>query len=193
MYLAQRGLSGFEGHCQQVPQEVQDLQRLTSEPNLKVMEIGFNAGHSAEAMLSNNSSLQLTSFDLGEYYWYIYAGKEYFDDRFPNRHRLIVGDSRITVPKFVTENGDVKFDVIFIDGGHQYELAKADLLNCKALAHADTVVILDDTIWTLGWHEHYTEGPTKAWSEEVAAGHIVQLGTRDYQKGRGISWGRYVV
>jgi hypothetical protein len=31
------------------------------------LEIGFNAGHSAEVFLKNNKDLILTSFDLGEH------------------------------------------------------------------------------------------------------------------------------
>jgi predicted O-methyltransferase YrrM len=31
-----------------------------------IMEIGFNAGHSAETFLSSNKNINLTSFDIGE-------------------------------------------------------------------------------------------------------------------------------
>jgi hypothetical protein len=48
-FLNNRGFYSFEGYSQQVPQQVKDL--ITNKPNLNMMEIGFNAGHSAEVFL----------------------------------------------------------------------------------------------------------------------------------------------
>lgn len=73
-FLNERGFYSFEGYSQQVPQQVTDLILLTNKPNLKVMEIGFNAGHSAEIFLQNNKELTLTSFDLGGHN-YVMAAK----------------------------------------------------------------------------------------------------------------------
>ena len=50
-YLNRHGFTWFEGYSQQVKQQVIDLIELTNKPNLQVMEIGFNAGHSAEVFL----------------------------------------------------------------------------------------------------------------------------------------------
>ena len=47
-FLNNRGFHSFEGYSQQVPQQVKDLIKITNKPNLNVMEIGFNAGHSAD-------------------------------------------------------------------------------------------------------------------------------------------------
>jgi hypothetical protein len=62
-FLNNRGFYSFEGYSQQVLQQVEDLIYLTNKPNISVMEIGFNAGHSAEVFLENNKELNLTSFD----------------------------------------------------------------------------------------------------------------------------------
>jgi predicted O-methyltransferase YrrM len=156
------------------------------------MEIGFNAGHSAEVFLQHNSTLKLLSFDLGSYN-YVIKGKEYIDATYPNRHELILGDSTVTIPKYINENPDKRFDVIFIDGGHEYPVAKADLENCMKMANNDTIVMIDDTIYTKGWEKDYTVGPTKAWVEFVNNGRIKEMNRVDYADGRGMSWGNYVL
>lgn len=156
------------------------------------MEIGFNAGHSAEVFLQNNKELTLTSFDLGGHK-YVSTAKEYIDATYPNRHNLILGDSRITIHIYLENNRDTKFDIIFIDDGHDYEIAKADMENCFHLAHKDTIVILDDTIFTSGWEEKWTIGPTKTWIEHLQQNKIVELARRDYCYGRGMSWGKYIL
>ena len=191
-YLNSKCLYMIEGHCQDNPSQVEDLIRLTDKPNVRVMEIGFNGGHSAEVFLKNNSTLTLTSFDLGEHH-YVTKAKEYIDSAFPKRHELYLGDSRITVPFFEKSNKGTTFDVIFIDGGHEYEIAKADMDNCLRLAHKDTVVILDDTIFTTEWEQHYTTGPTRAWTDQLEQNKIVEVGRKDYCLGKGMSWGNYVL
>jgi hypothetical protein len=49
------------------------------------------------------------------------------------------------VPAFVDAYPEKKCDLLFIDGGHSYEVAKADIENFKALATEDSLVIMDDT------------------------------------------------
>jgi len=190
-FLNNVGFLSFEGYSQESPQQVEDLIRLTSKPNINVMEIGFNAGHSAEVFLQNNKDLTLTSFDLGGHD-YVPVAKKYIDATYPNRHTLLLGDSRVTVPMYRQLNGDTKFDVIFIDGGHEYEIAKADLENCFHLAHKDTIVILDDTVFTPDWDAYWTIGPTRTWMEHVDQHKIYELNRRDYYYGKGMSWGNYL-
>jgi predicted O-methyltransferase YrrM len=190
-FLNHCGFFEFEGYSQQVRGQVNDLLALTRRHSIEVMEIGFNAGHSAELFLHNNPYLTLTSFDLGR--WdYIYPAKNYIDYMYPNRHTLIMGDSTVTVPKYISDNPGKKFDVIFIDGGHEYDTAKADLENCFHLAHKDTIIILDDTMFTPGWEAGHTHGPSRVWIETVSVNKIKEMAKKDYQEYRGMSWGRYV-
>jgi len=191
-FLNSRGFYSFEGYSQQVQQQVDDLINLTNKPNINVMEIGFNAGHSAEVFLKNNKNLTLTSFDLG-CHDYVAIAKEYIDATYPNRHKLIIGDSRITIPNYLQTNKDIKFDVIFIDGGHQYEIAKADIENCFHFAHKDSIVALDDTVFTKGWEKDYSIGPTRTWTEHLQQNKIIELNRKDYCDGRGMSWGKYIL
>lgn len=181
----------FEGHSKQVQNQVENLINLSNIPNIHVMEIGFNAGHSAEIFLQNNPTLTLTSFDLGIHN-YVTSAKQYIDTTYPNRHTLILGDSTITVPKYSKDNPDKTFDIIFIDGGHDYIISNADLENCKKLANKDTIVIMDDTIYTSGWEAFYTIGPTQTWIEHLNNHEIIEIKNVDYFPGRGMSWGKYV-
>ena len=153
------------------------------------MEIGFNAGHSAELFLSSNKNINLVSFDIGTHE-YVKYGKNFIDKTYPGRHTLIIGNSLDTVPKYIKEENK-KFDLIFIDGGHDYYVAKSDLFNCKELAHNKTIVILDDTINNNKWVNSWNEGPNSAWKEAKEMNIIKEIGSIDFNDKYGLSWGYY--
>lgn len=192
-FLRNKGFEKFEGYSQQNPEQCKDLIEITSNPSiLNMMEIGFNAGHSSELFLKNNATLQLTSFDIG-HHGYLHSGKQYIDNVFENRHTLILGDSTKTLPKFINDYPNKKFDIIFIDGGHEYIVANADLINCKQLAHSDTIVIMDDTMYNNRWIASWNTGPTQAWNEHILNKNIKEICRKNYSHGRGMSWGKYVI
>lgn len=190
-FLNNKGFYEFEGYSQEVPQQIEDLIYLTKDAK-RVMEIGFNAGHSAEVFLQYNKDLILVSFDLGIHDYVVHA-KEYIDFTYPDRHTLILGDSRITIPTFIDENKGTTFDIIFIDGGHEYDIANSDLKNCFSLANKDTIVILDDTMFTTDWVGGHTIGPTATWTEHLQENKIIELNRKDYCCYRGMSWGKYIL
>jgi len=192
-FLYDKGFTSFtEGYSQQIPPQIYDLINLTNKPNINLMEIGFNAGHSSEIFLINNPTINVTSFDLGSYD-YVNVGKEFIDMNYPNRHKLILGDSRETIPNFINENKGYKFDIIFIDGGHDYQIAMSDIQNCFHLAHKNTMVIVDDIVLNRGWEAEWTIGPTKAWFDCANGGLIYPINGRDYCPGRGMFWGKYIM
>ena len=191
-YLNINNHFNFEGYSQEVKDQTDMLLSLTSKPDINVLEIGFNAGHSADTFLKNNPSLKLTSFDLGQYA-YNKSAKDFIDSNYPERHTLLYGDSTISIPEFIIKNPNIRFDVIFIDGGHEYSIVKADMENCMRLSTKDTIIILDDTIFTEQWKEHYTIGPTQIWNEYLSDNKVVEIGRVEFGLGRGMVWGKYTM
>ena len=192
-FLSAHGYHGhgeFEGHIQDVSEQVSDVIALTHGENIQCMEIGFNAGHSAEILLKNNPTLTLTSFDIGAR-GCVNIGKKYIDSMYPGRHTLIIGDSTLTVPNFIAANKGKTFDVIFIDGGHDYNIASADITNCANLANSNTTVIVDDTVSNKQLQASWNHGPTRSWNEHVKSQKIIEIVSKDYCYGRGMSWGKY--
>ena len=191
-YYKGLGLESFyEGHSAEIDRIDKKLIELTKKPGIHMMEIGFNAGHSADTFLKNNETLTLTSFDIGEHDYVLY-GKKYIDMTYPNRHTLILGDSRASVPKYIHENKDKKFDVIFIDGGHEYEVVSFDIENCMKLAHKDTIVIIDDVVFNKELETNWTIAPTAVCKEYIELGKLQKIGRADYSLGRGLLWGKYI-
>ena len=179
-----------EGYSQQCNEESIFLKNIVNNKSINtVMEIGFNAGHSAELFLSSNKNINLVSFDIG-IHEYVNIGKKFIDRTYPGRHTLIIGNSLDTVPKYIKQENK-KFDIIFIDGGHDYNVAKSDLFNCKKLAHNKTIVILDDTMNNNKWIHSWNKGPNRAWKEAKEMNIIKEIDSIDFSKTHGLSWGYY--
>ena len=189
-YLMERGIIEIEGNISEVPDQQEEIVRLSK--NVKTaMEIGFNAGHSADIMLKNNPELNLISFDLGDH-GYSLLGKQYIDATYPGRHTLIIGDSTMSIPKFIKDFPGKKFDLLYIDGGHEYEIAKADLENCRNLAHKESIFILDDTVMQKETTVYdFNLGPNKALVELYEKKVLLDVRCIDFAPGRGMSVGRY--
>ncbi len=163
-----RGRPPLEGSAS--PEELLYLASIARRTQARLIgEIGFNAGFSAQAFLNASPDSHVISFDLVEH-GYTKVAKKLVDAKFVGRHTLIEGDSTKTVPDFARQNPGLAFDLVFIDGGHTYEVARADLQNMLPLCHSKTAVIIDDlTPW-----RRWGKGPTKAWSEAIRDGIIQQ-------------------
>lgn len=165
-----------EGHLQQCELQMSVMKTLIESNNvINIMEIGFGAGHSAEFFLSINNNIKLTSFDIG-IHSYTQLGKEFLEKKYLDRFKLIIGDSLITVPEFYKKNNNIKFDLIFIDGGHTNNIPNADLINCKNLSHKNTIVIMDDAINKKEWHRPWNVEPTNGWNGLVEKNFIIEYG-----------------
>jgi predicted O-methyltransferase YrrM len=158
-----------EGHLLKTQARfIQHLMRRNSSVR-EVMEIGFNAGHSSYLFLSTRPDVRVVSFDLGDHE-YVDLAKRIIDSTFPGRHELIKGDSRKTVPAFADAHRGRSFDLIYIDGGHDYEVAKADIENCQRLSTPQSLVVMDDLVAL----EEWGMGPVRAWREAQEQGRVQQ-------------------
>ena len=132
-FLNSRGFDSFEGYSQQVAEQVEDLIHLTHIP-LNIMEIGFNAGHSALLMLLSNPTSRLYIFDI-MYHSYTKPCFEYLNKQFDNRLTLYEGPSQTLLPKFsdglLGNSFTGPFDLYHVDGSHDYYLANQDFFNCR--------------------------------------------------------------
>ena len=207
-----------EGGSYQISAQVDRLRDLVVQrAPTSIMEIGFNAGHSALLFLASTPvTTKVVSFDLGEYA-YVFAAKRYIDSVFPGRHTLVTGDSTMTIPKYEEQVAHrmkyletappLLFDFIFIDGGHQGDIPGKDILNSMRLARDEkTIVAIDDISRDPTRQAHYTVQPTKAWNQLVSAGNIREFGYDDYFSSlssssscpsdcsaRGMAWGAYIL
>lgn len=165
-YLTSRGAEIIEGSASELQQKwlCDFAARLGA---LSIGETGFNAGFSASALLSSHPDAKVTSFDLGEYA-HVADAKTLVDARFPGRHRLITGDSRLTLPNYKSEE---LFDLVFIDGAHGFRVARADILNFRRLCKPDAKIIMDDI---MPWYK-FGRGPTLAWLQMITSGVLTQL------------------
>ena len=110
-----------------------------------IVEIGFNAGHSALLGLTANQDLIYRSVDFGQPY--SEACYHVLKKRFGDRISLTIGDSLDVIPRIkeIYPEIDTMKTGWFIDGDHSYQHCKQDLDNVLKLAKDDELIYLDDT------------------------------------------------
>jgi predicted O-methyltransferase YrrM len=137
----------------------------------RIAEVGFNIGFSSLAFLESGQSVQVTSFeiDMGPA---VRVAKEFIDSRYSGRHEIVFGDSAKTLPAYGDRCAESDgFDLIFLDGGHDYDTISADIRNSQRLAHENALVVVDDVT---PWYPWGTGGMS-AWMEAVQEGTIAPL------------------
>lgn len=143
-YLDSNNVRITEGYME-TEQQRQFCERLKSYENIKtILEIGLNAGHSAENFFQACPNLGLfISFDINRYDYTKHA-VDYLSNKYGNRFLFVPGDSAVTVPKFSMNYPNQLFDLIYVDGNHTFEYAFGDIFNCGSLAHLKTILWVDD-------------------------------------------------
>jgi predicted O-methyltransferase YrrM len=141
------------------------LVKCIDSPSPLIVQTGLGLGWSAWAFLSANPLCRVVSFDLGAHLA-IAQVADVLARAFPDRHSLIVGDSKISVPRNAHRFEGA--NIAFVDGGHDYETAAADLRN---LAKPGRVVVIDDCV-----EAAWAAGVTRAWDEALKRGQIVETG-----------------
>lgn len=105
-----------------------------------VLEIGFNAGHSALLMLIVNPNLKIDIFDIN-HHKYTEPCLNYLNSVFNNRITAHWGNSNETL-KNIKES---KWDGFHIDGSHEEEITIRDLNNIYNLSKDSDLIMIDDT------------------------------------------------
>lgn len=143
-YLKVRNETVTEGYCtgQQEDQFITALKPY-KDKIASVLEIGFNAGHSSELILSTCPNARMTSFDIN-HHSYTKVALEYIQKTYPDRLTFVAGNSVVAIPEFAQAHPTAKFDLIYVDGDHSYEGCLTDITNCKTLATPDTLLWIDD-------------------------------------------------
>tara|TARA_B110000977_G_C10767370_1_gene373223 strand:+ start:51 stop:629 length:579 start_codon:yes stop_codon:yes gene_type:complete len=107
----------------------------------KILEVGFNAGDSACCFLNASPKASMITFDVcknGHEYTALTVLQKYFDIE------LIEGDSKLTLPNWLRLNKDIYFDLIYIDGGHDYDTALSDINNLVEFVRPGGYILVDD-------------------------------------------------
>ncbi|MCH1611942.1 MAG: class I SAM-dependent methyltransferase [Flavobacteriales bacterium] len=189
-YYRDKNLKIIEGYS--LESEEQELFLKTYKDSFKnILEIGFNAGHSSEIFLCNNQNVELISIDLG-FWYYTKFGDRFLSRKYENQIKVIYKDSIEALKDFSTIQEGTFFDLIYIDGNHEYEYAMADMLNCKKFASPESIVMLDDVILSDDYRSLANSGPTKVWKELVSSKDIIEIKCYHFKDlNRGVAIGKY--
>lgn len=126
------------------------IEKYKKKDELNILEIGFAYGTSALMFLN-----QLKNYNYKKNYhiidmnqtkqWHSYGIKNIENFKkiynFNLDYKLYEKDSTIVLPKLSTQ-----YDIIFIDGGHTYEIVIQDIINSDKLLKYNGIMILDDVL-----------------------------------------------
>jgi len=115
----------------------------------KIGEIGFNAGHSALAMLESSPSAEYVFFDIGVH-GYVQDCFDFLKRSFSNASLdIIYGDSKKSVWNYIISHERLEqvlnsFDLIHMDGGHGPDTIERDYAHSMLLLKKNGILIIDD-------------------------------------------------
>ncbi len=109
-----------------------------------IVEIGFNAGHSALLMLSTNPQAKYNFFDIGSHQ-YVIPCFDILNKEFKDTHKVfVIGDSTTEFSSYF-DRSKLKYDLVHIDGNHTLDMASKDMENAFKHCKDECIVVLDDT------------------------------------------------
>jgi hypothetical protein len=106
-----------------------------------IIEIGFNAGHSALIFLIANPKSIIKCFDTCTNK-YTKLCFDYLHSVFGYRISLIKGNSKEVYSKFCS-NKNKLYDTFHIDGSKDYNISNIDYFNSRSIANVGSVIIWD--------------------------------------------------
>jgi predicted O-methyltransferase YrrM len=117
----------------------------------RIMEVGFNGGHSAVLFLLGAASAgrapNLTVFDLGEHR-YMRPALDYVRRAFPGvAVEDVLGDSRLQMPLWLSRHPEAvtAYDLVHVDGGHWESCLFSDMAVAVACVRPGGLLVVDDT------------------------------------------------
>ncbi len=117
------------------------------------LEIGVRRGRSLAVVAAAHPRCELYGFDMwmADYAGMPNPGPEFVEQELARLGphgplRLITGDSRQTVPSFLSANPEQYFDLINVDGDHSEAGARADLVAVLPRLRRGGVIVLDDIV-----------------------------------------------
>lgn len=110
-----------------------------------ILELGFNAGHSALLfLLGCNPDAEITFLDLG-IHPYVKPCFNYLETISPVKKTLLLANSLEYLPKIVLKEGQRElYDIIHMDGGHSHECVVNDMILLYMLLKPGGYMIVDD-------------------------------------------------
>jgi len=133
-----------------------------------VCETGFNWGGTSHIFLcSSRTNATVRSFELER--TRSVAPNLTLIERYGSRMQLTIGSSLGILPKLAKSTGPDRpdCDFVYVDGGHDYHIAKADMVNFAKLSRPGTPMVADDC-FAEGAKQISQVGPRKAFKEMVA-------------------------
>lgn len=111
-----------------------------------LLEIGFNAGHSALLALAAEPTLRYVGVDICRHV-YVKPCAEIMKELFGDRFELIPGDSLSVLPRILAQRPDIEPNLFHVDGGHGTDNCIADIENSIRLARGrrGVHILVDDT------------------------------------------------
>jgi hypothetical protein len=113
------------------------------DSNKNILEIGFNAGHSALLFLLAHPTSKLHCFDTCEHP-YTKSCYNYLSDSFPGRLTLIEGRSSDQLTQYKASHPDLMCEVVHIDGDHELSNANGDFFRCLSFTQFKNILIFND-------------------------------------------------